>query len=85
MPKQISAATKDVLNKLKNVMGDAGKTKKIKISNQLNNDDGKKIKLNIEAPDNINDEIIETSITSPLKIDESLESQEALKSEQPFA
>lgn len=83
MPEQISKATKDVLSKLKSVMGEAGKTKKITIKSNLNQDDGKKLKLNAEAPENINDKLIEDSYSSAAKIDESLESQTPLQPEEP--
>jgi len=83
MPEQISKATKDVLSKLKNVMGDPGKTKKIKVKSNLNQDDGKTLKLNAEAPENLDDKLIEDSLSSPAKIEESLENQEPLPPEEP--
>ena len=83
MPEQISNATKDVLSKLKNIMGDPGKTKKINVKSNLNQDDGKTLKLNAEAPENLDDKLIEDSLSSPAKIEESLENQEPLPPEEP--
>jgi cell pole-organizing protein PopZ len=77
MSTKISDSTKNVLDKLKNVMGDPGATTKLKIKAALNTDDGKKLKLHSEAPDNLNDEIIENTKSSK-DSEEFLETQESI-------